>query len=186
MNRLYCCVFIILLTSCKEDGSCSQNKIIKFEKIHFTFPINAGQVLDSVESEIEIHESFIKTRNSDKHQEITWFYNFDKRLSQKRNIEDILRTKLIYAVSIQLNDDWKKTDAELISNLKSKYPGDYKHINRYGSSYYLLEHKCLSIFLKRKYVNTKFIPEISFCYGLTNYQNDFFGHQTGNITSYGD
>ncbi|TLV00144.1 hypothetical protein [Dyadobacter luticola] len=116
-----------------------------------------------------------------------WFFEWDYGMGDPKGLPDIIRKQLIYGVAFDLIEDSCKTDQEIIGELQKTYPGDYEYSEEWGLKRYKWERDCLTIFVKRRYHEGGIsVPEVSFCYGLTDMQTRMYGLYTGYINRYPD
>lgn len=181
-------IHILLTENRKIEGTCDQVVPVRFRGINFQFPLKVHGILKAPMTKSTRYHSQLQT-DSIGSQNITgkWFFEWDYGLERFQEITDTVKKQLVYGVAFELHEDSCKTDLEIIEELQKTYPGEYASYEEYGMKYYKWNSNCLTIFVKRIYkqggVN---VPEVSFCYGISDAQAYVYGLFTGYINGYPD
>ena len=182
---------LIFLAACglNEEYSCENTEQVKFRNLKFSFPLTGDKVNQIASgNNITFMQGWIKTEPLiNKHDKIYWYFNFNKNKNSLTDSAAYLKSCFIYGVTIRLNGEHGKTDEEVINELKQNYPGDYVYHKNVDTPYYILSKGCLKIIYRRILTNNYFgeylsTPSVSFCYGLTEDQGDYYASSPGNIS----
>jgi len=191
MKIYYVIITIVLVfLSCGEKndiGSCENTELIKFRGLSFQFPITGKDVIKKGTGIVRNMSGVIRTDFPGSQGTINWY--FMNRTDTINHVDTtILAESKIYAATIFLEGESKKTDLEIIEELQKEFPGEFVYIEDRYFPYYVYNTDCLSIIVRRDLMATsKFtsirIPTVSFCYGFTDKQVKNYAKSLGHIGS---
>jgi hypothetical protein len=174
-------LLLVSLQSCHKDGTCGIGKRVDFRGVKFDFPIKALTVMNAKHGTIHYYRGdLIRIDSILPGTTSSWYMEHADNEYESHDSSNFLRTAQIYGVTFLLNSEIKRKDQEILAEIQTKYPGNYKHIYQNGNEYYLNHQECLSILFTRELYDEGRIPAISFLYGLSEKQEQYYANQIGN------
>ncbi len=180
-------ILILLLTvmlCCREKhGTCEQVEKVSFRGLNFQFPIKAYDAM-KFSGRSTYYGTVIQTDSIIKNTSARWYTSWYDNEYKTKDTVNYLKDAFVYAVTFHLFGESKRSNEDILKELKKAFPGDYQYIDKYASQYYITRKNCMTVIFRRDAYDEGGVPAISFCYGLSEQEGYYFGHSTGNIWYY--
>ena len=188
--KIYFVIITVVLAfiSCgerKDTGSCEHTAPVKFRGMSFQFPITGKEVIKKGTGIVRNMSGVIRTDFPGSAGTVNWY--FLNRADTVDHLDTtILANAKIYAATIFLEGELKKSDYEIIEELQKEFTGKFVHIKDRYYPYYLYNADCLSIIVRRELMATsdfksRGILTVSFCYGFTDSEVNNYAKSLGHL-----